>query len=83
MKVVIDIERDLYDALTQGTFIYVSRSNGKTLLQKLAYAIFKGKVLPEGHEDLIERDKVRDKVPTEEARKVIDNAPAIIEKDRG
>ena len=83
MKVVIDIERDLYDALTQGTFIYVGRGNGKTLLHKLAYAIFKGKVLPEGHEDLIERDKVREEMPTEEARKIVDNAPAIIERDRG
>jgi len=82
MKVIIDVERDLYDAIKQGGIVYMGRSNGKTLLHKLAYAIFKGKVLPEGHEDLIERDKLREKMPTEEARKIVDNAQAIIEKDR-
>lgn len=82
MKIVIDIDEELYNRIRADSGVYVMDD---ILVEN---AIYEGTPLPKGHGDLIDRDYVIAGYDNaydsgESLIEVIYNAPTIIEADKG
>ena len=89
MEIVIKISEDTYKDIIKNGFIYDEDN------EVVTHAIKNGTPLPEGHEDLIDRDELKSKIMYAEDKAYetwdelydcvledIENAPTIIEADK-
>lgn len=59
MKLVIDIDEDLYAHIKNSCIVCEETLTGKTFLGAVYNAIANGKLLPKGHGDLIDRNELK------------------------
>lgn len=79
MKIVIDIPKKTYDAIKERNII----TCGETFAHKLVNCIKNGTPLPKRHGRLIDADSFVQEHPLAFVRDVINDAPTIIEADKG
>ena len=94
MKVVIDVENFIYEAIKDVQDMFGRTVEGNTLLQRLMRAVQNGTPLPKGHGRLIDADAFQDRLTRQrwtfrsvkeykEMMLRINDAPTIIEADKG
>lgn len=88
MKVLIDIDRDVFEQIkNQSAFFYEERRNGKTIVSYMYRAIKEGTEVPECGR-LIDADAYRQSLLDNEwddegIHNLLDEAPTVIEPNRG